>query len=173
MKNVKYIFSVLFFFLIFMMSSCSDPCKDVQCVNGECIDGVCDCLVGFEGDDCNTLFKTKFFGDYTMLMETCTGPGSGMVPYSISITDSQIGSSGPLTFFIEGLYGNSDGAIGFIDSNGLDFTFSRTVFGFFGIEMDGSGTFNPADNSIQVTYSRYDPDSGSVLDGCTGTIVKI
>lgn len=45
---------VILSFLIFNLSSCSDPCDNVVCNNGGvCIDGTCDCELGFEGADCS------------------------------------------------------------------------------------------------------------------------
>lgn len=48
MKNV-----ILSLFCILCIASCSkDPCKDIVCSNGDCINGVCDCDTGYEGPSC-------------------------------------------------------------------------------------------------------------------------
>ena len=30
----------------------SDPCASIECDQGECIDGLCECLAGYEGELC-------------------------------------------------------------------------------------------------------------------------
>jgi len=59
MKNQFNLFYLLFFFVSIYVSSCSsdddnsDPCDSVICENGGvCDTGVCSCLEGFEGDNC-------------------------------------------------------------------------------------------------------------------------
>lgn len=50
------------FSLIFLFSACEqDPCKGVNCLNqAVCIDGLCDCINGYEGDDCSILSREKY-----------------------------------------------------------------------------------------------------------------
>ena len=49
-----------------LMFSCSDPCKDVVCENyGNCIDGACECQIGYEGTSCETHIFTAYSGVYT------------------------------------------------------------------------------------------------------------
>ncbi len=62
-KNLMAIFSLAFG--LFIMSAC-DPCKDVECVHGECEEGDCICNTGYEGVDCATEMRTKFLGTYTI-----------------------------------------------------------------------------------------------------------
>lgn len=39
-----------------LMTSCQDPCNDVECLNGgTCIEGDCECAEGFTGPNCGTL----------------------------------------------------------------------------------------------------------------------
>lgn len=47
--------------------STPNPCYQVACpTNSVCIDGVCECKVYYEGDNCEILMRTKFLGDYVV-----------------------------------------------------------------------------------------------------------
>ena len=63
-------FSFLTFALALLMS-CSDPCKDVDCGDGVCDDGICNCNVGFEGTNCDTETRAKFYGIYNGDLMPC------------------------------------------------------------------------------------------------------
>lgn len=42
-----------------------DKCKGVTCLNGgTCVDGVCDCIDGYEGEKCEILSREKYLGTY-------------------------------------------------------------------------------------------------------------
>lgn len=41
--------------IIFLNSCSSDPCEELQCVNGSCVDGTCQCDEGFVGPLCDQL----------------------------------------------------------------------------------------------------------------------
>jgi Golgi nucleoside diphosphatase len=42
------------------------PCKNTVCYNGgSCIDGICYCPIGFEGNDCNLRWNERYVGNYT------------------------------------------------------------------------------------------------------------
>lgn len=48
-----------------------DLCENITCVNGECVDGTCDCPDGFEGDSCET--ETLCIGVNCLNDGTCEG----------------------------------------------------------------------------------------------------
>ena len=61
--------SVFFFIwsaLIIGLSACSsDPCDDVDCMNGgTCNDGTCECGTFYEGPSCETEVRSKYLGSY-------------------------------------------------------------------------------------------------------------
>jgi hypothetical protein len=49
MKKLSLLFSAFFMLALF---SCSDPCDDVDCNGGSCVEGTCICPEGFFGDNC-------------------------------------------------------------------------------------------------------------------------
>ncbi len=47
-------------FILLVQSSCSDPCEEVNCLNGGiCIEGDCDCPDNFIGNNCETFDFSK------------------------------------------------------------------------------------------------------------------
>ena len=60
-------FKLLLLSAFFVMTSCtSDPCLDVTCFNdGVCDDGTCLCVDWYEGADCSTEERSKYYGEYT------------------------------------------------------------------------------------------------------------
>ena len=55
-------------FLFLTSTSCrQDKCKGTNCANGGiCIDGVCNCPVGYQGHNCDTLTKQHFIGTWSV-----------------------------------------------------------------------------------------------------------
>lgn len=54
-----------FLFILFIMS-CTDPCKDVNCMNeGVCDDGTCLCADGYEGTNCENEIRAKYYGIFS------------------------------------------------------------------------------------------------------------
>ncbi len=62
MKTIK----TLLLSCILALASCTtDPCVDVTCYNdGVCDDGTCLCADWYEGADCSTEERAKYYGDY-------------------------------------------------------------------------------------------------------------
>lgn len=51
------------------------PCEKVSCFNGGyCIDGLCRCPIGFEGESCQTRSSDKFVGFYDAVDQCNTAP---------------------------------------------------------------------------------------------------
>lgn len=42
------------FTILLLTASCKDDCKDVQCINGNCDEGICNCFPGYTGSQCET-----------------------------------------------------------------------------------------------------------------------
>jgi hypothetical protein len=75
--TITALFTILFF-SVFIIMSCGknrdliingtniQPCKNVVCYNGgTCLDGVCQCPIGFEGVECNLKWNERYVGNYT------------------------------------------------------------------------------------------------------------
>ena len=62
MKTIK----TLLLSCILALASCTtDPCVDVTCYNdGVCEDGTCICADWYEGADCSTEERAKYYGNY-------------------------------------------------------------------------------------------------------------
>ena len=71
MRNQIYYLSLLL--LIFHFSCSSDPCADMTCGFGECIDGTCICNDGVLGDNCDFQFLGEFIADL-LTREDCDDP---------------------------------------------------------------------------------------------------
>jgi hypothetical protein len=83
MKNLKVFF--LGILLSLGMTNCSDPCKDVNCANGNCDEGICNCVAGYEGTLCDTEIRTKYYGIYTADISSCI-PDVGLGQGGIDLT---------------------------------------------------------------------------------------
>ena len=57
----------LFIASALILNSCAkDPCSDVLCLNnGTCLDGTCLCQDWYEGENCGTEERAKYYGLYT------------------------------------------------------------------------------------------------------------
>jgi hypothetical protein len=67
MKSIAIILSSLVFFCTAtMIVGCvQEPCSGIVCANsGTCVNGGCDCQVGYEGVHCETAMRDKFLGQW-------------------------------------------------------------------------------------------------------------
>ena len=84
-----------------------DHCKDTVCANGGlCVDGMCSCLNGYEGDDCSEIWNGRFLDEWTAL-DKVQGRADTSLPYSLSL----IANGRPDQFLVLGLRGNIDSVL--------------------------------------------------------------
>ena len=62
---MKTIRTLLLSCILALASCTTDPCVEVTCYNdGVCDDGTCICADWYEGADCSTEERAKYYGDY-------------------------------------------------------------------------------------------------------------
>jgi hypothetical protein len=62
---MKNLFTISLFAFILFLVSCTDPCENITCENeGFCEEGTCICEAEYEGENCETEIRTKFYGKY-------------------------------------------------------------------------------------------------------------
>ena len=61
----KRITLLIFLICSVFLQNCKDPCKDVTCVNGNCLDGTCLCSEGYEGTNCDVETRAKYYGEWS------------------------------------------------------------------------------------------------------------
>lgn len=151
-------------------TGCTDPCKDVVCVNGECVEGDCVCDAGYEGSDCGTAVNAKFAGTFTNAPEDCVPSGPVAAGYTITITASTTTAT---TITMTGLW-ESPGAAATatVAANGTDITIERQNFGGSTEEIQGTGSINADGTVITLDYSIYDAAGGLELDACDATLTR-
>lgn len=92
------ILSLLFGGFTLILQSCSDKCKKIICYNGAiCVDGLCGCTPGFEGDDCSLEIREKFLGTYNV-SDNCTVTGNAMYTVNIGAIDTSVTRVGIANF---------------------------------------------------------------------------
>lgn len=134
--------------VLFFNSCEQDPCKDVICVNGTCVSGICDCDAGYEGSDCGTESRAQFIGTYSVSgTVACEVTPDGTITNAVlSITNSAsdvtkivINFAGQLTI------------IGTVTGSSVTIE-SQTVGSF---TYTGNGTVSG--NNITMTLNEFDP----------------
>lgn len=129
--------------LALSIAACKNPCRDVQCFNGECTDGTCNCLFGYEGVACDHMLNEKFAGDF-QVQEECNGNAD---TYSCSVVAD---TASPDRIIFTNLFQTYAEAYGRIASNGTDFTLEGNLLA---ATLSGSGTLSSDGNQITLVYT--------------------
>ena len=167
MKNIF----ALAFFLLLLTSSCKDPCKDINCNNGVCLEGTCLCDDGFEGVNCDQRERAKFVGTWTGPLD-CGGM-LGSNEATIIVSEDPSADNGllfELAFEIldlEPLSGTVSGDIFFITSSAQ--TISIDPIGEVDVNIGGDGSFNE-DGTVTAKIIVTIPLLGTTE--CTGILMK-
>lgn len=142
---------------------CRDKCKRLDCVNGECVEGVCVCESGYEGGLCESLANEKFDAIYTV-EEECTG---GSDEYEITMTPN---ATEPSELKITGIWEKNDTIIGVLDNTGLIIEIERQTLD--NVEVTATATSDAFGNTIQLDYQIYNTGAGSPFDNCSASLDK-
>lgn len=141
-------------------SSCKDECKDVDCLNGgTCSDGDCNCADGYEGSNCGTESRAKYFGSYNTINEMCASGGPSV--FSITITTN---SGGINKITMNNLYDANLPVVATL--SGSSVTIASQAFGTGSISGSGSFTGN-------ILTLSYTVSGGGSSDACTVSFTKI
>ena len=158
MKGLQRI-SVLLTLTILVVASCKDePCDAVVCQNdGTCVDGICECPPGFEGDLCEDFIRQKIQGNFDVA-SSCTGDTEVTDTWAIGASASSFNEVLINNFHKPAL--NVIGTITGTDSIEIKEQFiggstSYTISGFGNIEGEGQ-------LSIQYTVIRDVPSDTTV-----------
>ena len=149
--------------IVTFYTSCTDPCKDVTCLNaGTCVDGTCNCASGYEGDDCGTEVRTKFKGTWTA-SDACSLSGTGS--YSVNVSSGSgifdVKITNVWNAFVNATNATISGSTISIASQAPDND---------GFTVSGTGTINTTGNSIAWQYTVS--DGTGATDVCTSTWSK-
>ena len=137
MKNFLRILSLVFVLGIY---SCGDNCDGIECGPGVCEDGTCNCPDGLEGDSCEIISNSVYYGDYNVVDATCGTTSNSTIIEGISISGHPNGNLSEIQVIASSSSTSStiDGTLinGNIEAEG--------PFSSFTLEI--SGTFSDNDN---------------------------
>ncbi|MEY3442937.1 MAG: hypothetical protein RLZZ519_1218 [Bacteroidota bacterium] len=164
-SSMRFItFAMLSLSLFF--ASCGNPCKDVVCNEGFCVEGDCVCDAGYETLDCSVAYSEKFSGTYEV-NETCDSTGSQS--YLLTVAPS---TTEPDYAIITGLYQVLLGEVAAqIDVDGLDFEIASNDVGPGSIQSVGTCTANSDGSTLNIVY-EFTADSTDFFEQCTAVLIR-
>lgn len=133
-----------------------DPCLSIQCQNGTCLEGICECDTTHFGSLCQLPYTQLFIGNYSAT-ETCVSSNDNYAcAISVNGTDQiQISSLHNQAFLV----------LAEVDS----VTFNIPVQSFGSDQISGSGTLDTLQNQILLNYTLV---TSGPTEICTATLVR-
>ncbi len=135
--------SFVTFLSIVLLFACGNPCDDVVCNNnGVCIEGICDCQMGYEGVNCDTESRTAFLGQWNSANFGCDGLLS---PTSIQIAISSVSAA---HIELIDIANPNFIMIGEIDASKLTIPSQQID----GLSVSGNGTLNSNELTLSLNF---------------------
>lgn len=169
-------------------NGCVPECDATNCINGECGDNGCECDEGYEGDTCETLIISKFFGEWSVV-ESCVAEEEipdvcvSWTDVTYNFTISQNGTN-EMNVLMENFFGVDDDGDPFlafliadISGDNIDVTY-QAPDGPYNYGCSGSGVYSVDDEGVEtVTFdfavSELDEnDSPTCTVNCTSVWTK-
>ena len=145
-KAAKLFIPILFAILSFGISGCAkeDACAHTVCMNGGiCRDGKCFCEKWYEGANCATEMREKFYGTWDGQLDD--GSGTASVTFQIPISSGS--SVEKIIFVFDGLPIKAN----LVNSNTLNIPDQTINTGGVSFNLHGSGTC-PTNSSIIIDF---------------------
>lgn len=127
------------------------------------------CPTGYTGANCDVAANSSFNGLWT-IHETCTPSGTAL-PYTLTISPI---SNTVFDFYVVGLWEVAITVVtcNISPTNYKQFTSARQPLnGSFDIQVD-NGYINTSCDTINIGYKIYTTGSATIVDQCTGVVVK-
>ena len=157
MKTIK----ILMLSSILAFTSCaSDPCVDVTCYNdGVCDDGTCMCADWYEGADCSTEERAKYYGSYVGALNlydasgALVNSGQTAMPISVGSAINELDADG--LPFVLNASGMSDFTIPITQMNDPDLgsTFWQGSGSFSGNLLLFNGSFDVQGQTLTFSFT--------------------
>ncbi|MFC2138551.1 hypothetical protein ACFLTE_10280 [Bacteroidota bacterium] len=171
MRKQIHLFTIGILTVFFLCTmSCLDfnnECKDINCNNGDCIEGKCHCDEGYTGDYCDTRIIESLFGDYdhTRLCDSFSTPE--IRPIRIEDYDNAHDIVN-----IVALWGDPGSvAEATFQNNFTEIKIPRQDFSF-DWQIEGEGIIKDDNNTIEIEFEIYDKHDGLKIDECQVTMNK-
>lgn len=138
---------ILSFILVGATGCIEDKCGGIDCWNeGVCVQGQCACLQGYEGDQCELKWHSKFAGQWSV--QEFDRRGNLLSEYELQT----ISGPAPDTFYLLGLSTEIDTVVCARMAYRSFSMLSREVADTFNLQS-GEGTFDEATGNVTGLYS--------------------
>lgn len=170
------------FVLSLTLFQCADPCKEVECNYGDCLEGICECDDGYEGEFCDTRKSALFSGQWEGLFDCTELSDSATIKLEDHETDIR-----KITLNTIGMEMGYEGLSFTLDNTILTGMINQSFTGFVidtqsmtieipnnpGISANvyGSGTLID-ENTLDLLIKVKNDDFG-VTFSCTGTVDRM
>ncbi|MBX7107720.1 MAG: calcium-binding EGF-like domain-containing protein [Chitinophagales bacterium] len=146
---------------ILLLASCADKCKKIICYNGAiCVDGICGCTPGFEGDDCSLEVREKFLGTYNV-SDNCSVTGNAHYTVNMSAVDTSVTRVAIANF--NGDFGNL--VIAVISGDNIEIPIQSPDYD--GRSVSGAGIFS---SGSTIIWNYTIVSSGGIANNCSNSV---
>ena len=160
MKKYHFLFLPFLLFLVSVLSESCDrnKCENVICgLRQSCVNGICQCAPGYEGDNCETLARDKFLGQYLVSTSCVQGFAPAQYPTQVIEDFNEINK-----IQITNIVGTGLSAEAYIDRDLIEIPDQNIGAG----TIFGQGNY---DQILQRIIIEYNYSVNGQLSNCTAT----